>query len=83
MINMLLKEKRVNMLNIVIPMAGRGSRFAKAGYVNPKPLIDIYGHAMIEYVTKNICEIWQMKRTASMRNPAIIIIARFFAILPL
>lgn len=42
------------MLNIVIPMAGRGSRFADAGYVNPKPLIDIYGHPMIEYVTKNI-----------------------------
>lgn len=42
------------MLNIVIPMAGRGSRFAKAGYEMPKPLIDIYGHPMIEYVTKNI-----------------------------
>lgn len=33
------------MLNIVVPMAGRGSRFANAGYKNPKPLIDIYGHA--------------------------------------
>ena len=42
------------MLNIVIPMAGRGSRFADAGYVNPKPLIEIYGRPMIEYVTKNI-----------------------------
>lgn len=42
------------MMNIVIPMAGKGSRFAEAGYVNPKPLIDIYGHPMIEYVTKNI-----------------------------
>lgn len=42
------------MLNIVIPMAGRGSRFADAGYEMPKPLIDIYGHPMIEYVTKNI-----------------------------
>ena len=42
------------MLNIVIPMAGRGSRFAKAGYEMPKPLIDIFGHPMIEYVTKNI-----------------------------
>ena len=42
------------MLNIVIPMAGRGSRFAEAGYKNPKPLIDIYGHPMIEDVTKNI-----------------------------
>lgn len=42
------------MLNIVIPMAGRGSRFEQAGYAMPKPLIDIYGHPMIEYVTSNI-----------------------------
>lgn len=42
------------MLNIVIPMAGRGSRFADAGYEMPKPLIDINGHPMIEFVTKNI-----------------------------
>ncbi len=42
------------MLNIVIPMAGRGSRFADAGYKMPKPLIDICGHPMIGYVTKNI-----------------------------
>lgn len=42
------------MLNIVVPMAGRGSRFAQAGYKTPKPLIDIYGHPMIEYVTRNI-----------------------------
>lgn len=42
------------MLNIVVPMAGRGSRFAQAGYKMPKPLIDIYGHPMIEYVVKNI-----------------------------
>lgn len=42
------------MLNIVVPMAGRGSRFANAGYVMPKPLIDVHGRPMIEYVTKNI-----------------------------
>lgn len=42
------------MLNIVVPMAGRGSRFAEAGYTLPKPLIDIHGHPMIEYVTCNI-----------------------------
>ena len=42
------------MLNIVIPMAGRGSRFAKAGYELPKPLIDVNGRPMIEVVTKNI-----------------------------
>ena len=42
------------MINIVIPMAGRGSRFVKAGYQMPKPLLDIHGKHMIEVVTKNI-----------------------------
>ncbi len=42
------------MLNIVIPMAGRGSRFADAGYELPKPLIDVNGKPMIEVVTNNI-----------------------------
>lgn len=42
------------MINIVIPMAGKGSRFAQAGYILPKPLIEIYGHPMIEYVTENV-----------------------------
>ena len=42
------------MLNIVVPMAGRGSRFVKAGYELPKPLIEIHGHPMIECVIKNI-----------------------------
>lgn len=45
---------KIAMLNIVIPMAGLGTRFRDAGYVMPKPLIDIYGHPMIEYVTKNL-----------------------------
>lgn len=42
------------MLNIVVPMAGRGSRFADAGYKNPKPLIDIHGKHMIEVVINNL-----------------------------
>ena len=42
------------MINIVIPMAGRGSRFAKARYEFPKPLIDVNGRPMIEVVTQNI-----------------------------
>lgn len=42
------------MLNIVIPMAGAGSRFANAGYKNPKPLIDICGQPMIEVVVNNL-----------------------------
>ncbi len=43
------------MINIVIPMAGRGSRFASAGYKLPKPLIDVNGYPMIEVVSRNIC----------------------------
>lgn len=35
------------MINIVIPMAGQGSRFAKAGYEKPKPFIDVDGKPMI------------------------------------
>lgn len=36
-------------------MAGRGSRFANAGYELPKPLIQIHGHPMIKLVAKNLC----------------------------
>lgn len=42
------------MLNIVIPMAGLGSRFAKAGYTTPKPLIPVHGVPMIRLVIENI-----------------------------
>ncbi len=41
-------------LHIVVPMAGKGSRFAEAGYAFPKPLIDIKGKTMIEVVTGNL-----------------------------
>ncbi len=42
------------MLNIVLPIAGRGSRFVNAGYELPKPLIPIHGLPMIEVVVNNI-----------------------------
>jgi len=42
------------MLNIVIPMAGAGSRFAKEGYIYPKPLIEIDGIPMIKLVISNL-----------------------------
>jgi len=42
------------MLNIVLPMAGRGSRFADAGYTLPKPLIPIHGLPMIKVVADNL-----------------------------
>jgi NDP-sugar pyrophosphorylase family protein len=35
-------------------MAGRGSRFANAGYTLPKPLVDVNGKPMIEVVTENL-----------------------------
>ncbi len=42
------------MLNIVVPLAGRGSRFVQAGYREPKPLIPIHGKPMIELVVNNV-----------------------------
>lgn len=41
-------------LNVLIPMAGAGSRFAQAGYTFPKPLIDVNGRPMIQVVVDNI-----------------------------
>jgi len=42
------------MVNIVIPMAGQGSRFSKAGYEKPKPFIDVDGKPMIVRVLENL-----------------------------
>ena len=42
------------MLNIVLPIAGRGSRFAVAGYAQPKPLIPVHGIPMIAAVVRNV-----------------------------
>lgn len=41
-------------INIVIPMAGEGSRFVKAGYQKPKPFIDVNGLPMIVKVMENL-----------------------------
>jgi HAD superfamily hydrolase (TIGR01509 family) len=43
-----------NKINIVIPMAGNGSRFAQEGYILPKPLIDVQGVPMIQRVVENL-----------------------------
>ncbi len=42
------------MINVVIPMAGLGSRFAKAGFTRPKPFIDVLGRPMIVRVLENL-----------------------------
>lgn len=41
-------------LNVLIPMAGAGSRFEKAGYTFPKPLIEVNGKPMIQVVVDNL-----------------------------
>lgn len=60
-LNKLNNTKRMNIpkwqdekLNILIPMAGAGSRFEQAGYTFPKPLIDVNGKPMIQVVVDNI-----------------------------
>jgi HAD superfamily hydrolase (TIGR01509 family) len=41
-------------LNVLIPMAGAGSRFQNAGYTFPKPLIAVDGKPMIQLVVENL-----------------------------
>lgn len=41
-------------MNILIPMAGRGSRFKEQGYTIPKPFIDVNGKPMIVRVIENL-----------------------------
>jgi HAD superfamily hydrolase (TIGR01509 family) len=45
------KDKK---MNVVIPMAGNGSRFQQAGYTFPKPLIEVNGKPMIQVVIENL-----------------------------
>ena len=45
---------RSNKMNVLIPMAGAGSRFADAGYTFPKPLIEVGNKPMIQVVTDNL-----------------------------
>jgi NDP-sugar pyrophosphorylase family protein len=41
-------------MQIVIPMAGKGQRFANQGFSKPKPLIEINGKPMIQVVIENL-----------------------------
>ena len=45
---------RSEKMNILVPMAGGGSRFASAGYTFPKPLVEINGKPMIQTVVENL-----------------------------
>lgn len=41
-------------INIIIPIGGIGSRFAKQGYRFPKPLINIVGRPMLLWLIDNL-----------------------------
>lgn len=46
--------KTAQNVNVVIPAAGEGSRFAKAGWKKPKPFIDVEGRPMLDHVIENV-----------------------------
>jgi dTDP-glucose pyrophosphorylase len=46
--------KDISRLNLLIPAAGDGTRFAKQGWKAPKPLIEINGLLMLEFVLANL-----------------------------
>lgn len=41
-------------MNIVVPLAGRGKRFADQGFVKPKPLINVSGKPMLFWALKSL-----------------------------
>ena len=45
-------------MNIIIPLGGKGERFRKEGYTDPKPLIKVLGKEILFYVIDNlnVCE---------------------------
>ena len=63
-VKMALTKKKVNFvkniswednkMNVLVPMAGAGKRFADAGYIFPKPLIEINNKPMIQWVLESL-----------------------------
>lgn len=41
-------------MNIIIPIGGHGIRFKNEGFIEPKPLINVFEKTIIEYVLDNI-----------------------------
>jgi HAD superfamily hydrolase (TIGR01509 family) len=48
------RNKKKMKVNILIPMAGEGSRFRSKGFHRSKPFIDVAGKPMIEWVLDNV-----------------------------
>lgn len=45
-------------MNVVVLMAGKGSRFSSAGSVTPKPFVEVNGKTIIEHTLSSIPEIY-------------------------
>lgn len=44
-------------MNIIVPMAGRGARFADRGVETPKPLIEVRGRPMVAWALESLGEL--------------------------
>jgi UDP-N-acetylglucosamine diphosphorylase / glucose-1-phosphate thymidylyltransferase / UDP-N-acetylgalactosamine diphosphorylase / glucosamine-1-phosphate N-acetyltransferase / galactosamine-1-phosphate N-acetyltransferase len=42
---------------VVVPMAGRGSRYSSEGYTIPKPLVEIAGKPMLWHAFQSLCNV--------------------------
>ena len=49
------------MINLIMPMAGEGSRFAKNGIYTPKPLIEIKGKPFFYWSAQSILKNVEIK----------------------
>lgn len=52
-----VSDSASSVVNLIIPAAGQGSRFATAGWNKPKPFIDVDGQPMLERVIHNVAPI--------------------------
>lgn len=47
-------------MDLILPMAGAGSRFAAAGYPDPKPLIPVRGRRMLDWALDPVPPDWRV-----------------------
>lgn len=47
-------KNKMRYLHIVMPMAGEGSRFTKAGWTTPKPLIELNGQPLFKHAISSV-----------------------------
>ena len=60
--DMSVEDLDTDKVNILIPMAGLGSRFANAGYQDPKPLINVLDEPMIKWAMRSFDFLPKLKK---------------------